>query len=98
QNKNQNLQRRSFRPFNADWAELKLIASAHGMTATLLFVLLLELDAIEETSQAMDLAQAGVDPTILSSCPIVFTQTIYRTRSKIKKYSRFGKEIFAFKI
>ena len=44
QGKGQDLQKRSFRPRNADWAELKMIAALHNTSATNIFVVLLELD------------------------------------------------------
>ena len=54
-----------------------MIAMAHGMTATFLFVLLVQLDD-EETARVVDRAIQGVVPTTLLARPIVFTQKLFR--------------------
>ncbi|MCE9500080.1 MAG: DUF1564 domain-containing protein [Leptospira sp.] len=89
--------RRSFRPYDGDWAELKLIASMHGLTATFLFVVLIEMDFDQATAGKLDAAFEGVDPTELLAHPISFTQTIHKIPGKIKKYSRFWKNFHRFK-
>lgn len=96
QEKGQNMERRSFRPSNEDWAELKIIANRHGMTATLFFVILLELDLSGDLATAMDAVMDGVDPTLILQHPISLTQTLYKSKMKMKKSSRFGKSIFEF--
>ncbi|MCE9499094.1 MAG: DUF1564 domain-containing protein [Leptospira sp.] len=97
QAKGQNMKLRSFRPNNEDWAELKLIAAMHGMTATFLFVILLEMDSTPGISRRMDKAFDGVDPTALLAHPISFTQTIRKTPATISKYARFGTNLYKFR-
>ncbi|MCE9498974.1 MAG: DUF1564 domain-containing protein [Leptospira sp.] len=95
QDKGQSVQRKDFRPFNGDWAELKIIAAMHNSSATYIFVLLLELDA-GESGEVMAKVMKGVVPTDLLEHPIAFTQTLYRNRSILRKYSRFGNSFYYF--
>lgn len=97
QEKGQGMNKRSFRPKNDDWAELKLIAAMHGMTATFFFVILIELDSADDTPDVMRAAMAGVDPTDFLGHPISLTQTLRRFESKVKKTSRFGCNMLQFR-
>ena len=97
QEKGQNLKKVSFRPENEDWIELKLIAQTHGISATYLFVILLELD-FGEFGDAVGDVFAGVDPTQILTRPLVFRQTLHKNTGVLVKRSKFGRQILKIPI
>ncbi|MCE9500741.1 MAG: DUF1564 domain-containing protein [Leptospira sp.] len=97
QAKGLNLKRVSFRPRNEDWIELKLIAQAHGVSATRFFVILLELD-FSEFGDAVGDVFRDVDPSIILARPLVFKLSLYKNDGiRVRKFS-FGRRIFQFNI
>lgn len=86
----------SFRPFDADWAELKLIALAHGLSAVCLFVVLLKLDA-SEFGNAMKEFISEIEPAILLMYPIEMKFVLCRDSNPIlTRHSQFGTDFYVF--
>ncbi|MCE9500125.1 MAG: DUF1564 domain-containing protein [Leptospira sp.] len=95
QDQNQDFKRADFRPFAGDWAELRILASMHGMTMTRFFVMLLGFD-MGKLGEDMAAVMRGVDPTELLRHPIAYTQTLRRNQSKLTKFVRFGTNMYEF--
>ena len=86
----------SFRPFEADWAELKMLGLAHGVSATFFFVMLLHLD-ISEAGEDMDEFLKDVDPKELLAYPIELKLVLRRDSVPIlTKHSKFGTDFYVF--
>ncbi|MCE9500198.1 MAG: DUF1564 domain-containing protein [Leptospira sp.] len=84
-----------FRPYCADWCELRILASMHGMTMTRFFTVLLKLES-SEFGNALDAALRGLKPKNLLNHPISYTQTLWKNSAEIIKYGRFGVPTFEF--
>lgn len=76
---------RKFRPENRDWLELKMWGDALGISATFMFVKLLEIEAENEFV---------VNKKSFRSCSIVVTTTYYARVPKLRIALRKGRSIF----
>ena len=95
QDKANDWERVDFKPFNGDWAELRILASIHGMTMNKFFVVLLLLD-LAEYGNAFGKVMEGVVPTDLLTRPIAYNQTLDKISFRLTKYSSFGDAIYQF--
>lgn len=75
---------RKFRPENRDWLELKMWAEALGISATFMFVKLLEIDSENESV---------VNGKPFHVCSIVVTTTYYARVPQLRKALRKGRSI-----
>ncbi|MCX7998097.1 MAG: DUF1564 domain-containing protein, partial [Leptospiraceae bacterium] len=75
---------RKFRPENRDWLELKMWAEALGISATFMFVKLLEIEAENESV---------VNGRSFRMCSIVVTTTYYARVPQLRKILRKGRSI-----
>ncbi|MCX7997646.1 MAG: DUF1564 domain-containing protein [Leptospiraceae bacterium] len=76
---------RKFRPENRDWLELKMWADALGISATFMFVKLLEIESENESV---------VNGKPFRACGIVVTTTYYARVPQLRKALRKGRSIF----
>lgn len=93
QDRSEYWERASFRPFTADWVELRILSSMHGMTMNKFFVMLVEID-LTEFGDKMDNAMNGLDPGTILRRPIVYKQSLCRNNTQtITKQIRFAEPV-----
>ena len=79
------LKRENFRPWDDDWLRMKLIAGANGISMTMLFVIMMVWDKIEEEGQDQILSSFCGAPT-----GYIISEFIYDTKTFLyTKYLHF---------
>ena len=89
QDSDENLVEFKFRPFVQDWIELMTIARAHGGSATLVFVFLLEQDIFNGASETEISNFGSVRMDSTPGKPIRFLQILDLRRRKWKRVAEF---------
>ena len=81
----QELKRENFRPWDEDWLKMKLIAGANGISMTMLFVIMMVWDMIDEEN-----TERGIDKAWGAPTGIIIGRYIYNPKTFIyTKYLYF---------
>ena len=90
----QHLEYFQFRPYVKEWTELMIIARARGGSATLLFVILLEMD-MNEFAESEELVEFAVTEGIWAPVkPIRFLQTLNLRSGLWSRVLKFGRSSY----
>ncbi|MCE9502018.1 MAG: DUF1564 domain-containing protein [Leptospira sp.] len=96
QEKGQKLVRFRFRPYEKDWTELMIIAKARGGSATLIFVLLLEMDLKEGEKEIPFFGYGIVSGNYLPGKPVKFLQILNLRNGRWKRVLNLGRTSYNF--